>query len=172
MANDIIHIDIEKAMFTANGKINLTFKEIILAGEIVSIYGDSGAGKTTLLRMLAGLVKPDKGIIKFGDSVWFNSDKKINIVPQNRNIGLMFQDYALFPNMTIEQNISFAQTIKNEKAVLELLNVFGLFELRNRRPNGLSGGQKQRVALARALARKPKLLLLDEPLSAIDANLR
>ncbi len=172
MANDIIHIDIEKAMFTANGKINLTFKAIILAGEIVSIYGDSGAGKTTLLRMLAGLVKPDKGIIKFGDSVWFNSDKKINIVPQNRNIGLMFQDYALFPNMTIEQNISFAQTIKNDKAVYELLNVFGLFELRNRRPNGLSGGQKQRVALARALARKPKLLLLDEPLSAIDANLR
>jgi molybdate transport system ATP-binding protein len=172
MANDIIHIDIEKAMFTTNGKINLTFKAIILAGEIVSIYGDSGAGKTTLLRMLAGLVRPDKGIIKFGDSVWFNSDKKINIVPQNRNIGLMFQDYALFPNMTIEQNISFAQAIKNDKAVHELLNVFGLFELRNRRPHCLSGGQKQRVAFARVLARKPKLLLLDEPLSAVDANLR
>jgi len=172
MENDVIFIDVEKRMLTANGPMNLMVQTTIQNGELVALFGESGAGKTTLLRMLAGLVTPDKGLVKFGNTVWFDSEKQINIAPQNRNVSLMFQDYALFPNMTVEQNIQFAQPERNQTAVNELLGVFGLAEFRKRKPKGLSGGQKQRVALARALARKPQLLLLDEPLSALDAEMR
>jgi molybdate transport system ATP-binding protein len=172
MENDVIFIDIEKMMLTVNGKVNLAVKTVIKKGELVALFGSSGAGKTTLLRILAGLVNPDKGIIKFGDTVWFDSESRINISPQDRNISLMFQDYALFPNMTVAENIQFAQAEKDHTAVNELLSIFGLTEFRKHKPNGLSGGQKQRVALARALARKPQLLLLDEPLSALDAEMR
>lgn len=172
MENNVISIDIEKQMLTANGPMNLAIRATIPSGELVALFGESGAGKTTLLRILAGLLTPDKGLIKFGNIVWFDSEKQINISPQNRNISLMFQDYALFPNMTVEQNIQFAQPEKKQSAVDELLALFGLSEFRKRKPAGLSGGQKQRVALARALARKPQLLLLDEPLSALDAEMR
>jgi molybdate transport system ATP-binding protein len=172
MENDVIYVDIEKMMFTANGRVNLAVKAVVKTGELVALFGPSGAGKTTLLRILAGLTNPDKGTVRFGDSVWFHSGKHINIAPQYRNISLMFQDYALFPNMTVEQNIQFAQSRKNDKTASELISIFGLSEFRNRKPNGLSGGQRQRVALARALARKPQLLLLDEPLSALDAEMR
>ncbi|MDP3431456.1 MAG: ATP-binding cassette domain-containing protein [Bacteroidota bacterium] len=172
MANDVICIDVEKRMLTANGPMNLDIQATIPAGELIALFGESGAGKTTLLRILAGLTIPDKGLVRFGNTVWFDSAKQINIVPQQRNISLMFQDYALFPNMTVEQNIQFAQPEKNQSTLNELLEMFGLSELRKRKPNGLSGGQKQRVALARALARKPQLLLLDEPLSALDAEMR
>lgn len=172
MENDLIHIDVEKLMHTANGPMNLKIQTDICFGELVALFGSSGAGKTTLLRILSGLMSPDKGIVSFGEKVWFDSEKKINMPPQLRNIGFMFQDYALFPNMTVEQNIQFAQTVKDEKAASELISIFGLNELRNRKPGKLSGGQKQRVALARALARKPQLLLLDEPLSALDAEMR
>jgi molybdate transport system ATP-binding protein len=172
MENNVITLDVEKMMFTAEGKMNLAVKTEIQAGKLVALFGSSGAGKTTLLRMLAGLANPDKGIIKFGDTVWFDSRKRINVSPQKRNVSLMFQDYALFPNMTVEENIQFAQTVKNTATTKELLSIFGLTEFKKRKPNGLSGGQKQRVALARALARKPQLLLLDEPLSALDAEMR
>ncbi len=172
MENDVIFIDIEKTMLTANGKMNLTVKTEVKLGEFVALFGTSGAGKTTLLRILAGLTSPDKGILKFGDSVWFDSTKRINMSPQKRNVSLMFQDFALFPNMTVEENIQFAQIEKNKNTISDLLSVFGLSEFKNLKPNGLSGGQKQRVALARALARKPQLLLLDEPLSALDAEMR
>ena len=172
MENDVIYIDIEKLMLTVNGKVNLAVKTVIKTGELVALFGSSGAGKTTLLRILAGLVNPDKGLIKFSNTVWFDSEKGINVPPQNRNISLMFQDYALFPNMTVAENIQFAQAEKDDTAVNALLSVFGLTEFRKYKPNGLSGGQKQRVALARALARKPQLLLLDEPLSALDAEMR
>ena len=172
MENVVIHIDVEKMMHTAQGAVKLMVQTSIQSGELVALFGQSGAGKTTLLRLLAGLLAPDRGLIRFGNTTWFDSEKRINIAPQQRNIGLMFQDFALFPNMTVEQNIQFAQPEKNKAAVTELLILFGLQELRERKPNGLSGGQKQRVALARALARKPKLLLLDEPLSALDAEMR
>jgi len=172
MADDLITIDVEKTIITANGPVNLWIKTVVKTGELVAIFGSSGAGKTTLLRMLAGLLTPDKGLLKMGNVVWFDSEKHINISPQNRNISLMFQDYALFPDMTVEQNIQFAQPVKSSHAVTELLSTFGLTEFRKRKPNGLSGGQKQRVALARALARKPLLLLLDEPLSALDSDTR
>lgn len=172
MADDLITIDVEKMMMTANGPVSLAIKTEIKTGELVAIFGSSGAGKTTLLRILAGLLSPDKGYLKMGNTVWFDSEKQINISPQDRNISLMFQDYALFTDMTVEQNIQFAQPVKSIQAVTELLAIFGLTEFRKRKPNGLSGGQKQRVALARALARKPLLLLLDEPLSALDSDMR
>jgi len=172
MADDLITINIEKMMVTSNGPVNLAINTTIKTGELVALFGSSGAGKTTLLRILAGLLIPDKGHLKMGNTVWFDSEKQINISPQNRNISLMFQDYALFPDMTVEQNIQFAQPEKSSNAVTELLAIFGLTEFRKRKPNGLSGGQKQRVALARALARKPQLLLLDEPLSALDSDMR
>lgn len=172
MENHLIHIDIEKMMHTANGPMLLRVNTEIEHGQLVALFGPSGAGKTTLLRILSGLLIPDKGVVKFGDTVWYDSEKKINLPPQQRNIGFMFQDYALFPNMTVEENILFAQTVKDVKAASELIYIFGLNELRKRKPAKLSGGQKQRVALARALARKPQLLLLDEPLSALDAEMR
>ncbi len=172
MENDVIYIDVEKRMNTANGVINLAIQTEIKKGELVALFGMSGAGKTTLLRLLAGLINPDKGIIQYGNTEWFNASKRINLIPQLRNISLMFQDYALFPNMTVEENLLFAQNKKDKKVVDELIGSFGLTEFKKRKPNNLSGGQKQRVALARALARKPQLLLLDEPLSALDAEMR
>ena len=172
MENDLIFMEIEKMMHTAHGPMNLEVHTSIQMGELVALFGMSGAGKTTLLRILSGLINPDNGQIRFGNQVWFDSKKQINLPPQQRNISFMFQDYALFPNMTVEQNIQFAQPERIETEIVELLKIFGLTEFRKRKPSGLSGGQKQRVALARALARKPQLLLLDEPLSALDAEMR
>lgn len=172
MERDVIHIDIEKQMQTTNGPLNLVVQTTIHQKEFVALFGESGAGKTTLLRILAGLVTPDKGLIKFGDTVWYHSKKGINLPSQSRNISLMFQDCALFPNMNVEQNVLFAQPERNQKRASELIELFGLAELRKRKPGNLSGGQKQRVALVRALAREPQLLLLDEPLSALDAGMR
>ncbi len=172
MENAVIYIDIQKMMHTAHGPMNLEVQTTIQMGELVALFGQSGAGKTTLLRILAGLITPDKGLVRFDNTVWFDSEKQINLPPQQRNISFMFQDYALFPNMTVEQNIRFAQPKRNDTEVIELLGIFGLNEFSKRKPDGLSGGQKQRVALARALARRPQLLLLDEPLSALDAEMR
>jgi molybdate transport system ATP-binding protein len=172
MENNIIHIDIEKMMHTADGPMNLKVQTSIRAHELVAIFGESGAGKTTLLRILAGLTQPDKGTIVFDNTTWFDSQSNVNLPPQKRNISYMFQDYALFPNMTVEENLLYAQQIKDKNKVTDLLSVFGLLEFKNRKPIGLSGGQKQRVALARSLARNPKLLLLDEPLSALDSTMR
>ena len=168
----MLKIDIQHSMLTSEGKTTLEVCTEIEAHELICLFGHSGAGKTTLLRILAGLTKPDKGRVVFGDTVWFDSEKKINIPPQQRNVGFMFQDYALFPNMSVERNIRFAQKEKDKNAVEELLNLFGLKTLRSQSPNQLSGGQKQRVALARALAQKPAILMLDEPLSALDVEMR
>jgi molybdate transport system ATP-binding protein len=167
-----IIIDIKKKILSANGEMTLDINTILQMGELTTLFGKSGAGKTTLLRIIAGLVKPDSGKILVKGQTWFDSDKRINLPPQQRGIGFMFQDYALFPNMTVEENIAFAQKEKNKDQITNLINSFGLSEFRKRKPSGLSGGQKQRVALARALAHNPKLLLLDEPLSALDASMR
>lgn len=172
MESNVIEIGVRKQMLTAHGLMDLVVKTTVEMGELVALFGDSGAGKTTLLRILAGLTDPDEGFIRFGQTIWFDSEKKINVPPQQRNISLMFQDYALFPNMTVEGNIAFSQPKPNPDEVDELLRLLGLTELRKRKPAGLSGGQKQRVAMARALARKPQMLLLDEPLSSLDAEMR
>ena len=168
----MIRIEVEKKLRSAEGEMKLIVKTELHPGELLALYGPSGAGKTTLLRILAGLSKPDSGMIQMGETIWFDSGKKINIQPQLRNTGFMFQDYALFPNMTVEQNIRFACDKNDTMYANKLLQIFGLENLSNQRPLKLSGGQQQRVALARALARKPSLLLLDEPLSALDASLR
>jgi len=168
----MLRIDIQRAMLSAEGKTNLEVCAEIQGNELLCLFGHSGAGKTTLLRILAGLTKPDNGRIVFNDTVWFDSEKKINLPPQQRNVGYMFQDYALFPNMTVEKNISFAQKEKSQEEVDKLLELFDLKILKNQHPDKLSGGQKQRVALARALAAKPNMLLLDEPLSALDFEMR
>ena len=169
----MIHFSLQKKLHSAEGFITLDVNCKIKEGDFISLYGPSGAGKTSLLRMLAGLMQPDSGFIKMNDEIWFDSEKKIKVNPQQRLVGFVFQDYALFPNMNVEENISYASA-KNDskKNIDELLEITGLSGLRDKKIQTLSGGQQQRVALARAIARKPKLLLLDEPLSAIDNEMR
>jgi molybdate transport system ATP-binding protein len=167
----MIYLNVEQMMLTSNGKRKLMLDILIPDKELVALYGKSGAGKTTLLRMIAGLLKPDKGVIQIDDKVVFDSSRNIHTSPQKRNIGFMFQDYALFPNMSVEQNIGFAQ--EKEKALVnQLIEIFELDTLRKQKPDKLSGGQRQRVALARSLAKKPDILLLDEPLSSLDEDMR
>lgn len=169
----MIDIDIRKQMLTAAGLRTLEVSVKIPKNSLTCIYGPSGSGKTTLLRMIAGLVKPDKGSMSINSIPVYDSGKKINLIPQRRHVGYMFQDYALFPNMTIEKNIRFAQGREKDKELVEaLICEFGLENLRRQKPDKLSGGQKQRVALARAIAAKPHVLLLDEPLSAVDEEMR
>lgn len=168
----MLKIDIERKMFTSEGQSMLDVNLEIEEHELLCFFGHSGAGKTTLLRILAGLNKPDRGYIEFNGQVWFDSEAKINLAPQKRRIGYMFQDYALFPNMSVRANIEFAQSKKDQAEVDKLLDLFGLEALQKQKPMKLSGGQKQRVALARALAAQPQLLLLDEPLSALDHEMR
>ncbi len=144
--------------------------------QILILLGPSGSGKTTILHLLAGLFKPDKGLIKINDRVLYSSGEKINNPPQSRNIGYLFQNYALFPHMTVRQNVFYGLKCKKCKRdgstldPVELLNSFGVGHLIDRYPNQLSGGEQQRVALARALIVQPQLLLLDEPFSALDRN--
>ncbi len=169
----MIHFSLQKKLHSAEGYITLRVDCKIENGAFISLYGPSGAGKTSLLRMLAGLMQPDSGIINVNGDYWFDSQKKINVIPQQRLVGFVFQDYALFPNMNVEQNISFALSKNDSKEIIgEMLEITGLSGLRNKKIQTLSGGQQQRVALARAIVRKPKLLLLDEPLSAIDNEMR
>lgn len=165
----MIEIDITKKLFSAQGEFTLELKLNIQQGEFISLFGQSGAGKTTLLRCLAGLEQPDSGFIKVQGVTWFDSKSGIMLKTQHRHAGYMFQDYALFPNMSIRGNLEFALRpgAKRER-VNELIELMGLGDLQTRKPATLSGGQKQRVALARALAAEPDMLLLDEPFSALD----
>ncbi|MBO9702407.1 MAG: ATP-binding cassette domain-containing protein [Sporocytophaga sp.] len=165
-------IQVIKELHSSEGKMILDVDISVKQGSFTSIVGKSGAGKTTILRMLAGLVKPDKGSIHSGGDVWFDSNTNKNKIPQERSIGFVFQDFALFPNMTVLENLKCVQSEKDEKQIKELLSLTGLTALASCRPDSLSGGQKQRLALARALVRKPKLLILDEPFSAIDQDTR
>lgn len=169
----MIEFSLQKNLHTAEGEMQLNVKASITSGQFVSLYGASGAGKTSILRMLAGFMKPDNGYIKVNHTVWYDAAHKDHLEPQQRKIGFVFQDYALFPNMNVRENISFALD-KNESTAIvdELLEVTGLTNLAARKIQALSGGQQQRVALARAIAKKPTILLLDEPLAAIDTVMR
>ena len=139
----------------------------------MAVYGPSGAGKTTLLRIIAGLTPADTGFIGIEGEVWLDTSRRIELPTRHRPIGFVFQDFALFPNLTVRQQLEYALPHRKESAIVdELLELMELQQLSNLRPGMLSGGQQQRVAVARAIARRPKLLLLDEPLSALDDEMR
>ncbi|MCE7270104.1 sulfate/molybdate ABC transporter ATP-binding protein [Campylobacter coli] len=166
----MIKIDIKLPINTAKGKKQLELNTCLKANEITAIFGESGAGKTTLLKIIAGIIKPEFGRIEVEDELWLDTQKNVNLSIQKRKIGFVFQDYALFPNMSVKENISYAATSKQKAE--ELLSLMNLENLAKIYPKNLSGGQAQRVALARALAREPQILLLDEPLSALDFKMR
>jgi molybdate transport system ATP-binding protein len=136
--------------------------------ETFALVGPSGAGKTTVLRVVAGLARPSAGRVALGERVLFDADRGVDVPPEGRGVGFVFQDYALFPHMTVEQNVAYG----GRRRVGELLERFRIAHLAKARPGQLSGGERQRVGLARALARDPGVLLLDEPLSALDSHTR
>jgi molybdate transport system ATP-binding protein len=146
------------------------------AFSLTVLFGPSGAGKSTTLRCLAGLDRPERGVIRFGDEIWFDSARGIFLPPQLRRIGYLFQDYALFPHLRVAQNIGYGlgkvTAPERRQRIEEITALLGLVGLEDHYPRQLSGGQQQRVALARALVCRPRLLLLDEPLSALDAPTR
>ncbi|OBR91231.1 MULTISPECIES: sulfate/molybdate ABC transporter ATP-binding protein [Clostridium] len=166
-----LYVDIEKKLpgFTLKVKFNNE-------KNIIGLLGASGSGKSMTLKFIAGLDTPDRGKIVLNEKVLYDSDKKINIPSRKRKVGFLFQNYALFPNMTVEQNIGFGlqnmDKDKKNKIISEKINMMNLKELERRFPSQLSGGQQQRVAIARALAIEPEILLLDEPFSALDTHLR
>jgi molybdate transport system ATP-binding protein len=166
-------IDLSHSFSTFQGIQKIEANLQIPFGEFVSISGISGSGKTTFLRLISGLIQPKNGTICWGEQVWHDTKTKQCIPPQERNIGMVFQDYALFPNMNTLDNIIFACKEKVEKKYLQsILDTLGLYNYLTRYPHQLSGGQQQRVAIARALISKPALLLLDEPFSALDESLK
>ena len=169
----MIKIDIQKELNAGSGKLLLDLNLAIDEGQFVTLYGPSGAGKTSTLRMLSGLLEPDKGSVIVTGESWFDHDNKVNLPPQKRSIGMVFQDFALFPNMSVIDNLKFALPKNQDNNIInKIIDVVELSGLKERMPNTLSGGQQQRVALARALVQQPKILLLDEPLSALDLQLR
>jgi len=163
----MLNIHIQKQLHGANGDMLLDVNLEIKDNEFIALSGVSGSGKTTLLRILAGLEHAN-GTITINDTIWQNN--KISLPPQKRKIGFVFQDYALFTNMSVQENLLFVS--KNQKLCDKLLEITELSSLKNRLPNTLSGGQKQRVSLCRAMMNKPELLLMDEPLSALDPSMR
>jgi molybdate transport system ATP-binding protein len=142
--------------------------EAALGRETLALVGPSGAGKSSVLRAIAGLLRPERGRVTLGDAVWLDTAAGVDLPPERRSVGLVFQEYALFPHLDVRRNVAFG----GRERVGELLERFRISHLAGARPGDLSGGERQRVALARALARDPAVLLLDEPLSALDAHTR
>ncbi len=147
-----------------------------IGNELAVLFGCSGAGKSMTLQLIAGLAVPDKGRVHVGDRTLFDSSAGINIPPRKRSMGYVFQDLALFPHMTVKENIAYGldrpERTRGEAGVVQMIDAFHLNKLEDKLPSEISGGQKQRAALARALIRRPDALLLDEPFSALDTHLR
>ncbi len=168
----MLHFDLQKTLGSGNSARTLALAAELNPGEVLALSGPSGIGKTTLLRCLAGLDRPDHGHIRFADQVWFDAASRQQLATARRRIGFVFQDYALFPHLTVRQQLRYAQRHADANAIDRWLDLLELTALAERRPGQLSGGQRQRLALARAFVGEPQLLLLDEPLSALDADLR
>ena len=166
----MIEIDISKRIKTYKGWEELKVNTLFETRKVTRITGPSGVGKTTLLKILAGLVTPEQGLIKFNGEVWFDSASRFSKRIQERNVGFVFQDYALFPNMTVEEHLKFGT--KNYPYIDQLLAIGEMESFRQHLPNQLSGGQQQRLAILRALSTKPALLLMDESFSALDKKLK
>jgi molybdate transport system ATP-binding protein len=162
----MISIDIEKKIKTYQGQCILKVSGQFAAGSVTKIHGSSGAGKTTFLKIVAGFIQPERGRIIVNNSTWLDTASEISVSPQKRMAGFVFQDYALFPNMTVKEHLEYA-TADNEW-IKRLLEIGKLETLTTHKPQYLSGGQQQRLAILRALATKPQLLLMDEPFSALD----
>jgi molybdate transport system ATP-binding protein len=166
----MIHIDIKKRIKTYNGFNLLSIKTSFALNSITQVLGLSGAGKTTFLKVLAGLIRPEEGSIIVDNDIWLDTKTKICLEPQKRNVGFVFQDYALFPNMTVEKHLLYGT--QDSEYIKQLLKIGKMETFRNHKPRQLSGGQQQRLALLRALSTRPKLLLMDEPFSALDNALK
>ena len=166
----MISVEIEKKLKAYRGQQVLKISRQFETGSITKIYGPSGAGKTTFLKIIAGLIDPEKGKITVNDAVWLNTDTKHSLSPQKRKVGFVFQNYALFPNMTVQQHLAYAS---DDAQWIERLLMIGKLEtFWEHKPEYLSGGQQQRLAILRAMAIKPGLLLMDEPFSALDPKMR
>lgn len=168
-----VDLSVQIALDGPAGPFDLNADLTVTKGSFVALVGPSGAGKTTLLRLLAGLVKPDRGYVRVGGSVWCDMEAHVMLPVRRRSIGFVFQDYSLFPNMTVRGNVQYAIGRGADPEQAErLLRLVGMEGLASAYPARLSGGQKQRLALIRALARRPDILMLDEPLSALDPAMR
>jgi molybdate transport system ATP-binding protein len=166
----MIDIAIEKNLKVYHGKQVLKISHQFATASITKIYGPSGAGKTTFLKIIAGLVNPEKGKIVVDGVTWLDIGANINIAPQKRTPGFVFQDYALFPNMTVLEHLQYAT---DDMSWISRLLILGKLDtLTDHKPIHLSGGQQQRLAILRALAIKPKVLLMDEPFSALDPEMK
>lgn len=169
----MIQIQLQKQLHAATGEMLLDVDFKVVEGTILALYGKSGVGKTSILRILAGLMETDRGQISMDKFLWLDTQNGVNQKPQYRRVGMVFQDYALFPNMTIRENLEFALEKRNDLEIVnDLITMMELEGLQHRKPATLSGGQQQRVALARSMVQYPRLLLLDEPLSALDTEMR
>ncbi|QEM06858.1 ATP-binding cassette domain-containing protein [Mucilaginibacter rubeus] len=166
----MISVDIEIKLKAYHGGQLLKVKRQFVSGSVTKIWGPSGSGKTTLLKMIAGLSSPRKGKIIADEITWFDHEQPINLSPQKRHIGFVFQNYALFPNMTVQQHLEYASN--DTGWIKRLLQLGQLGNFTTHKPDHLSGGQQQRLAILRALATKPKLLLMDEPFSALDSKMK
>ena len=167
----MLYVDIKKRL--SHFELNIRIES---DGGILGVFGASGSGKSMTLKCIAGIEKPDSGVIKLNDRVLFDSEQRINLKPQERGVGYLFQDYALFPNMTVRQNIltGLHHLPRGERPAKadELMEQFHVDHLSRKRPDRLSGGERQRTALARLFASSPELILLDEPFSALDTVLK
>ena len=158
---------------TRLGALDLDLTVEVAPGECLAVAGPSGAGKTSLLRVAAGLLRPEHGLVEAGGETWLDTRRGLDLPPERRRCGYLFQEYALFPHLSAWQNVAYPlRGSDRRQRAAALLDRFGMSALADSRPGTLSGGERQRVALARALAREPDVLLLDEPLSALDARTR